>query len=439
MVSEFGSNNLRCDCSDTAFREDLESHFPMQNPKRKMFYGWIIAAAGFILSFFGIGARYSFGVFLKPIETEFNITRTAASGIFSIYMLLCVFFAVLGGWAIDKHGPRKIGLIMGTMTGLSLLLTSRVSAPWQLLITYSLLLSLGTGAIYGVVNTTTSRWFIKKRGFVVGITSSGGSVGAIILAPFATYLISNYNWRMAFIVVGCISWIIMVSASVWLKKDPRDMNLFPDGAQADSKNNTGAKETVQKPTLHFTTAQVFRMSQFWLLVLSWLFLSQSLHMIYIHVVPYAVDSGIAPLDAAFILSVLGIANIPGRLVLGRLSDTIGRKALGVTCGLLHSATLLWLMKSNQLWMMYAFAVIFGLLWGGSGTIITSLVGDTFGTSNLGPIMGIITAGWALGAAIGPAVGGYIFDASGSYFNAFAAGAAALLASACFIACIKPTH
>ena len=407
--------------------------------KPKIFYGWIIAAAGFLLSFFGIGARFSFGVFLKPIETEFSITRTAASGVFSIYMLLCVFFAILGGWAIDKYGPRKIGLIMGTITGLSLLSTSRVSAPWQLLITYSLLLSLGTGAIYGVVNTTASRWFIKKRGFVIGITSSGGSVGAIIIAPLATYLIANYNWRTAFIVVGFISWIIMVSASVWLKKDPRDMNLFPDGAQAYSTNNTGARTTVQKPTQNFTTAQALRMSQFWLLGLSWLFLSRSLYMIYIHMVPYAVDNGIAPLDAAFILSVLGISNILGRLVLGRLSDSIGRKALGVTCGLLHSATLLWLMQSNQLWMMYAFAVIFGLLWGGSGAIITSLVGDTFGTSNLGHIMGLITAGWALGAAVGPAVAGYIFDSSGSYFYAFGAGAVALLTSACFIACIKPTY
>ena len=404
---------------------------------RKTFYGWIIAAAGFLLSFFGIGARYSFGVFLKSIETEFSITRTAASGIFSIYMLLCVFFAILGGWAIDKQGPRKIGLIMGTMTGLSLLLTSKVYASWQLLITYSLFLSLGTGAIYGVVNTTTSRWFVKKRGFVIGITSSGGSVGAIILAPFATYLISTYNWRTAFIVVGVISWIVMISASVWLKKDPRDMNIFPDGALTDDINNKGEKTAVQNPTQSFTAAQAFRMRQFWLLGLSWLFLSKSIHMVYVHVVPFAVDSGITPLDAAFILSVLGIANILGRLVLGRLSDTIGRKALGVTCGLLHTATLLWLMQSDQLWMMYVFAVIFGLLWGGSGTIITSLVGDIFGTSNLGSIMGLITAGWALGAAIGPAVGGYIFDACGSYHIAFGAGAAALFISACLIACIKP--
>jgi len=409
----------------------------MQHPKYSLFYGWIIAAGGFLLSFFGIGARYSFGVFLKSIQAEFDITRAAASGIFSVYMLLCVLIALLGGWALDKYGPRKIGLIMGTFTGLSLLLTSRVSESWQLLVTYSLMLSLGTGAMYGVVNTTASRWFIKKRGFVVGITSSGGGVGAIILAPFATYLISSYNWRTAYIVVGLISWMMMVFASLWLKKDPRDMDLYPDGAQAASTNSVGNVTAAPKQNTDFTIAQAFKMNQFWLIGCAWVFLSLSLHMIFIHVVPYAVDAGISSMDAAYILSLLGIANIVGRLVIGRLSDTVGRKALGVTCGLLHFATFLWLMQSRQLWMLYSFAVVFGFLWGGSGTIITSLVGDTFGTRNLGAIMGFITAGWAFGAAVGPAAGGLIFDVSGSYYSAFGAGAAALLISACLLACLKP--
>ena len=391
------------------------------------------------MSFFGIGARYSFGVFLKSLEAEFNITRAAASGIFSVYMLLCVLIAMLGGWALDKYGPRKIGLVMGTFTGLSLLLTSQVAASWQLLVTYSLLLSLGTGAMYGVVNTTASRWFIKKRGFVVGITSSGGGVGAIVLAPFATYLISGFNWRTAYIVVGLISWFMMAFVSLWLKKDPRDMNLFPDGARTESKSAAIKEAGAPKQTLDFTISQAFKMNQFWLLGLAWVFLSLSLHMIYIHVVPYAVDAGIASMDAAFILSLLGIANITGRLIIGRLSDNVGRKPLGVACGLVHFTTLLWLMQSHQLWMMYGFAIVFGFLWGGSGTIITSLVGDTFGTRNLGSIMGFITAGWAFGAAVGPAAGGLIFDVSGSYYGAFGTGAAALLVSACLLAFLKPVR
>jgi MFS family permease len=346
---------------------------------------------------------------------------------------------MLGGWALDKYGPQKIGLAMGTFTGLSLLLTSQVAASWQLLVTYSLLLSLGTGAMYGVVNTTASRWFIQKRGFVVGITSSGGGVGAIILVPFATYLISGFNWRTAYTVMGLISWFVMAFVSLWLKKDPRDMNLFPDGARTESKSGAKKETGAPKQTPDFTISQAFKMNQFWLLGLAWVFLSLSLHMIYIHVVPYAVDTGISSMDAAFILSLLGIANITGRLVIGRLSDNIGRKPLGVTCGLLHSTTLLWLMQSHQLWMMHVFAIAFGFLWGGSGAIITSLVGDTFGTRNLGAIMGFITAGWAFGAAIGPAAGGFIFDVSGSYFGAFGAGAAALFISACLLACLKPVQ
>ncbi|MFZ0448521.1 MAG: MFS transporter [Desulfatiglandaceae bacterium] len=418
-------------------REELKIAVSIQNQKPHFFYGWIVVAAGFLLSFFGIGARYSFGVFLRSIQTEFGITRASASGIFSIYMLLCVLFALLGGWALDKYGPRKIGIVMGTFTGLSLLLTSRVSAPWQLLITYSFLLSLGTGAMYGVVNTTTSRWFIKKRGFVVGITSSGGGVGAIVLAPFATYLISGYNWRIAFIVIGIISWILMVFASFWLIKDPRETDLLPDGARMDATKGIGTKGLPKKETSDFITTQALKTRQFWFLVVSWLFLSLSLNMIIIHVVPYALDAGISSMDAAYILSILGIANIFGRLILGRLSDAMGRKALGVICGLFHSASLLWLMYSHQLWMIYAFAFLFGILWGGSGTIITSLVGDIFGTRNLGAIMGIITSVWAFGAAVGPALGGFIFDATGSYFGAFGAGAGALLISACSIACLRP--
>ena len=141
---------------------------------------------------------------MKSIEAEFGITRAATSSIFSIYMLLCCIIAILGGWSMDRYGPKKVGIIMGTFTGLSLLLTSQANSLWQLFITYSLLFSLGTGAIYVVVNSTASRWFIQKRGIVVGITSSGGGLGTIAISPFATYLISNFNWRTAFIVMGLI-------------------------------------------------------------------------------------------------------------------------------------------------------------------------------------------------------------------------------------------
>jgi len=406
------------------------------NIKDAVFYGWFIVGASFLISFMGIGARYSYGVFLKSIEMEFGMTRGATSGVFSLYMLLCGVFAVLGGGAMDRYGPKKVGALMGAFTGLSLIVTSRSQAAWQLLITYSLLLSLGTGAIYGVVNATVARWFVRKRGLALGITSSGGGFGAIVIAPFATFLISRFDWRTAFVLMGFLSWMGITALSLLLSGDPRDKGLLPDGVKSKSLQAKLQDHPTEGVLSDFTLAQAASMQQFWLLGLAWVFLSLSLHMIFIHVVPYALDKGISPMDAAFTLSLLGITNILGRLVVGRLSDTLGGKPLGVTCALVMFFSLIGLVWANQLWMIYAFAMVYGFLWGGSGTVITVLTADIFGTRNLGTIMGMMTGGWAVGAAIGPAIGGVMFDMSGHYSAAFAAGAAALLTAAGLLALLK---
>ena len=404
--------------------------------KAGRFYGWYIVGAGFLISFIGIGTRYSFGVFVKSLDADFSMTRAATSGVFSLYMLLGCLIAIMGGWAMDRYGPRKVGIFMGIFTGLSLVLTGYARAPWQLLITYSLFLSLGTGAVYGVVNSTTSRWFVEKRGIAVGISSAGGGVGAIILAPFATYLISSSDWRTAFMVIGLMACIGMIAASLVLIKEPGDIGLLPYGMKSKPVEEGSAKRESSLEPASLTLGQAWRMQPFWFLGLSWLFLSLGLHMVFIHVVPYSAEMGIAPMDAAFILSVIGVANIPGRLIGGKLSDAVGTKAVGVSCALVQFGAMLWLMGSDRLWMLYAFAVVYGFLWGGSATVITVLTGDIFGMRSLGAIMGMMSGGWAIGAAVGPAVGGYVFDMSGHYSMAFAAGAAALFAAACFIGLIR---
>jgi OFA family oxalate/formate antiporter-like MFS transporter len=402
----------------------------------KIFYGWIIVGAGFLFSVIGIGMRYSFGVFLESIEIAFAMSRAATSSIFSIYMVLCSIMAVLGGWAMDKYGPRKVAVLMGILAGLSLFLTSFVQSSWQLFVTYSLLLALGTGPIYGVVNTTASRWFIKKRGFVVGITSSGGGVGAIVLAPFATYLISNFDWRTSFVILGFIAGIGIVAVSLFLVKEPEELGLLPDGVRSDSRQKEHHDAEKNRKHDEISLGQAYRMNQFWLLGVTWLFLSLSLHMIFVHVISYAVGAGVSAMKAAYILSLMGMANIPGRLLIGKISDLFGRKTLGIICALIQFGSLLWLMWSDQLWMLYSFAIIYGFLWGGVGVVITAFIGDIFGTRRLGIIMGLMSGGWALGAAIGPAIGGYIFDVSGDYFMAFGACAAALLTAALLLGFIR---
>ena len=119
--------------------------------KGKLYYGWIVLLACFIIAVIGFGIQNSFGVFFKSLEVDFGLTRTLTSAIFSAFLLLCPVFGVLNGWILDHYGPRLIIILMGFFTGLSLLLTSWASAPWHLFASYSLLLAVGTGALFPVL------------------------------------------------------------------------------------------------------------------------------------------------------------------------------------------------------------------------------------------------------------------------------------------------
>ena len=404
--------------------------------RNKVFYGWVVVGAGFIILLTGLGARFSYGVFFKSIEVDFNLTRGATSGIFSAYMLLCSVFAVLGGWALDRYGPRRVCLLMGSFTGLSLLLTSQTTSAWQLYISYALLLSLGTGPLYSVVNATVLRWFDKKRGLALSITSSGVGFGPIVTLPFATYLLSVLDWSTAFMVLGMISWLFIGSMSSLLRKDPAAMDLLPDGERPHTNQGPISIEEREVESAGFHLHQVLKTQQFWFLGSIWLLLSFCLHLLYVHIIPYAVDMGFSPMDAALVLSLVGGANIIGRLTIGRVSDTIGRRSPAIASASLQVAALLWLMWARELWMLYGIAIVFGFGFGGLDLLVIAIIGDVFGTRRIGTIMGLMAACWGIGAAAGPATGGFTFDVTGSYFIAFGVGAAAMMIATLFTGLIK---
>jgi MFS family permease len=286
-----------------------------------------------------------------------------------------------------------------------------------------------------VANTTSSRWFHRKRGLVVGITSSGGGMGVVLLAPLAAFLIDRFDWRTAFLIMGAVIWIVMTAASLWLVKDPASKGLLPDGDTPKPQKPAEVSPDAPAPRTgisDYTLREAIRLRPFWLLLLTWLSISLALHMVMVHVVPYALSLGIDPLNAAFIISLVGLCNIPGRLIVGRISDRFGRNALGTACMACLVTALLWLMHAHTLWMLYGFAVIFGFFWGGAGTMTTVLIGDIFGMRNLGSIMGIMSTAWSVGAALGPGIAGIIFDLSGHYLAAFGIAAGALFISIFFI-------
>ena len=130
---------------------------------RRIYYGWVIVISVLIITAIILGMRHSFGVFFKSIESEFGLTRVTTSVISSVCMLLCAVFSIIGGWALDRYGPRITSSLMGLFLASSLLLTSQTGASWQLFINYSLLLAIGSGGAYSVYMATATRWFNRNR------------------------------------------------------------------------------------------------------------------------------------------------------------------------------------------------------------------------------------------------------------------------------------
>ena len=402
----------------------------------RIFYGWVVIGALLLILALILGTRVSYGVFFKSIEAEFQLTRLETSSFFSTYMLISCFFAFLGGAALDRYGPRLVLFLMGLCAGSSLLLSALAGAAWHLFFSYSLLLAVGTGAGFTIVATTTSRWFVRRRGLAMGIASSGEGLGIGIMSPAAMVCITAFGWRTAMVILGATAILIICSMSFFLKKDPADMGLAPDGEKIPPvKKGPPGRVTALTPE-SISLGRAFGTRSFWCFFIIYFLLSFCFHLVTTHIVPHATDLGISQEKAALILTLIGAISSLGRLIFGGLSDRIGRKFSAVLCSVLQFLMFLFVAWSGELWLFYIFAVFYGFGFGGMSTVITALIGDTFGGANLGAITGAAVVGFTLGAAAGPLLGGYIFDLTNDYFIAFLIGAATILSATVFIGLVK---
>ncbi len=400
----------------------------------RVFYGWVVVAVFLVIGITLYGIHFSFGVFFKSIEAEFSLTRTATSSILSANLLLAGLISFFFGWALDRYGPRRVVLLMAVFTGLSLVLTSLTNALWQLFITYSLLLAMGTGPLYVVPMSAVSRWFDKKRGLALGLSSMGIGLGTMVMAPFATYLITNYSWRTAYLVIGLIAWVVAVPLTRLLKRDPREIGALPDGAKIGVAEPPPETETSQSAQQAFLS--ILKNRNFWVFAFIWFLFAACLFLIVTHLVPHITDIGFSPIEAAAVLSLLGAASVPGRLLIGIASDKIGRKIAFMVSTLLQALAIAWLIWAQDLWSLYIFALVYGFFYSGFGCSGAALISDTFGVKNIGAVLGLLEIGFGIGAATGPAVGGYIFDVSNDYKAAFIIAALAMLAATLLVIMVR---
>ncbi len=377
------------------------------------------------------GTLYSFGVFFKPLLTEFGWTRAMTSSVFSLNMLLYGALAIVTGRLTDRIGPRIVITVCGFLLGLGYLLTSQIGSIWQLYLFYGVIVGIGMSGSYAPLVSTVARWFTRRRGLMTGIVVAGIGIGTVIFPPLASWSIANYGWRTSYLIVGVITLVSLISIAQFLKRDPAQMNLVPYGEREMALNG------LQLEPRRYSFRQAIHTRQFWLICVINISFGFILLTIMVHIVAHATDLGISYTNAATILALGGGVSIAGRLVMGIVTDRIGGRAALLSCFVLISAALLWLLVSKELWMLYLFAVIFGFGYGGFAPLASLIIAEHFGLSAHGAILGSTEFAFTVGSAIGPFLAGQIFDIAGSYQLAFFMCTALSIIALIFALLLKP--
>ncbi|MFC1971508.1 MFS transporter [Chloroflexota bacterium] len=376
------------------------------------FFGYIVVIATFILQVVMYGPRSSYGVFFKPMQADFNWSRALISGAYSISTIMQGLSSVIMGGLNDSLGPRVVMTICGLLLGLGFLLMSRINAAWQLYLFYIVIVGIGMGGLYAPLVSTIARWFVKRRSMMTGIVIAGGGVGATVLPPIVNWLISTYDWRIAYITIGASVLIIILITAQFLRRDPVKMGQLPYG------ENIEIEHRLEVTTDGFTLEEATRTRQLWMEISMIFCFGLCGITIMVHLVPHATDLGVSPAMAANIQATWGVAMLVGSIVLGIVADIIGIRRTFVLCFVLMSMALFWLLIATEVWMLYIFAVVFGFGMGGIATLQSPLVAELFGIRSHGLILGVTNFCYTIGAASGPFLAGYIFDIRGSYQVSF---------------------
>lgn len=384
----------------------------MNHRHRTVFYGWWVVLTAAVGLFWGAPITvFSFSVFLKPLMRDFHTGRAAVSLAYTLHLIVGAISAPLMGWLIDRYRARRVILPAATVFGLILFSINLYSVSLREFYFLYAVLGLfvhGIGPIpYGSV---ISHWFDKRRGLALGLMMLGIGSGAMIMPPVAQQLITMSGWRSAYAILG--SAVLLISVPVvaaFLKEEPEDLGLLPDGARFRD-----SRAAARADALGVTMYGAWHSPIFWLMLCAFFLVAASVQGCLIHMAAMLTDRGITARSAALGSSLMGAAVLLGRVGTGYLLDRFfaPRVAALLFGGATLGISLLWLGGATGMVLTGAFLVGLGL--GAEVDIIAYLIGRYFGLRSFGTLYSFAFGAFLLAGALGPFAMGAGFDLTGSY-------------------------
>jgi MFS family permease len=405
---------------------------PVHHPAANFYYGYILVILGFLCLMVAAGSWDSFGVYMKPLLSDYGWTRATISSSYSLSLIIFGGLGVIAGGLTDKFGPRLIITICGLLLGAGYVLMSQLNSLWQLFIFEGVIIGTGMSGLYAPILGIVARWFVKRRGLMTGLVLAGLGIGQLMAPPVISRLIETYDWRFSYLCLGLTVLVVISICAQFLKRDPSQIGLEPYGsAETHRPTENSAADS-------YSLKEATRTWQLWTMLLIKFCFGYYMFSFLVHIIPHGIDLGISSVNASTILAVSGGGVVIGNFLFGQVVDKIGPSKVFILCFFSALVMMLWLTQTGELWMLYSIGFILGLANGGNMTSDSPMMVRLFGLKSVGSIVGASSGIFSLGAAVGPICTGYIFDSTGSYQLAFFIGSAFCIAGIILAYLIRPT-
>ena len=363
-------------------------------------YGWVIVAAGALMSCVAVGSMFSLAVYLTPLTEATGWSRAGVPSAMSLNFISMGIAGFLWGFASDRFGPRVVVVSGAILLGLGQVLASRAGSLVEFQLAYGIIVGLAGGAFFAPLMATVTTWFDKNRALAVSLVSAGMGVAPMTVSPFARWLISAYDWRTAMITIGIFAWCVLIPAALLVRRAP--------------SLAAGAPVPPAQAGVVASLGPAFRSPQFIILALTFFGCCCAHSGPIFHMMSNAILCGVTPMAAVSIYSVEGLSGLGGRLLLGLLADRFGVKRVLAAGLLLQALSIASYLYVSHLGEFYVLSVVFGLAYGGVMPLYAVLAREYFGPRIMGTVFGAATLASSIGMAIGPLAGGWIFDSFGAY-------------------------
>jgi MFS family permease len=393
-------------------------------------YGWVMVAIGALMTCVAVGAMFSLAVFLQPITEATGWSRAAVSSAMTLNFLTMGVAGFAWGALSDRFGTRIVVLSGAVLLGLGLAVASRATSQLEFQLAYGVLVGVAAGSFFAPMIAAVTAWFERHRSLAVSLVSVGIGVAPMTISPFAAWLVSRNDWRTAQFTIAVLVWAVLIPVALFVRQAPSVTTERAQGGTTAAGSRLSVREALGS-------------TPFIVLALTFFACCAAHSGPIFHTISYAIGCGLPAMAAVTIYSVEGLSGLGGRLALGVAADRLGVKRVLIAGLLIQALAAGAFIFVRRLEGFYAVASVFGFAYGGVMPLYAVLAREYFGQRIMGTVLGAATMVSSLGMALGPSIGGWIFDHFGAYtwlyIGSFALGMGAVAIAFAFPPFRRPAN